>query len=51
MVKKTIEIPDDLWEEFMFKAVKKFGYYGAIKKAVKEAVELWLERERKLSQR
>ena len=49
MVKKTVEIPDELWEEFMLRAVKKFGYYGAIKKAIKEAIELWLERERKSS--
>ena len=48
MVKKTVEIPDELWEEFTLRAVKKFGYYGAIKKAVREAIELWLERERQL---
>jgi len=51
MVKKTVEIPDELWEEFMLRAVRKFGYYGAIKKAIGEAIELWLERERKLSRR
>ena len=49
MVRKTVEIPDKLWREFEIYAVKKFGYYGAIKKAVREAIELWLERERKLS--
>jgi len=42
-----IEVPDKLWKEFEIYAVKKFGYYGAIKKAIKEAIELWLEKQKK----
>ena len=38
MVRKTVEIPDKLWREFEIYAVKKFGYYGAIKKAVMAAI-------------
>jgi len=47
MVRKTVEVPDQLWREFEIQAVKKFGYYGAIKKALEEAIKLWLEVERK----
>ena len=48
MVKKTtVYVPEDLYEEFMELAVKKFGYYGAFKKAIEEAMRLWLEREKK----
>ena len=47
MVRKTVEVPDQLWREFEIHAVKKFGYYGAIKKALEEAIRLWLEVERK----
>ena len=43
LVRKTIQVPDNLWKEFEKKAVEKFGYYGAIKKAIKEAIELWLQ--------
>ncbi len=43
MVRKTIEVSDDLWREFEIYAVKKFGYYGAIKRALEEAIRLWLE--------
>jgi hypothetical protein len=46
MVRKTIDVPDALWKEFERNAVKKFGYYGAIKKAVKEAIENWLTMEK-----
>ena len=42
----TVEIPEDLYKEFIELAVKKFGYYGAFKKAIKEAIELWLEKEK-----
>ena len=44
--KTTVEIPEELYKEFIELAVKKFGYYGAFKKAIKEAIELWLEREK-----
>ncbi len=43
MVRKTVEVSDDLWREFEIYAVKKFGYYGAIKRALEEAIRLWLE--------
>ena len=47
MVRKTVEVPDELWRRFEIQAVKKFGYYGAIKRALEEAIRLWLEEERK----
>ncbi|GEM_PF-6359036 len=37
MVRKSVEIPDELWREFEVHAVRKFGYYGAIKKALEES--------------
>ena len=43
MVRKTIDVPDELWRELEIEAVKKFGHYGAIKKAIREAIELWLK--------
>ena len=46
-MRKTVEVPDKLWREFEVYAVKKFGYYGAIKKALEEAIRLWLEEEKK----
>ena len=50
MVRKTVEIPNELWKEFEIYAVKKFGYYGAIKKALEEAIRLWLEEQKKKEQ-
>ena len=47
MVRKTVEVPEGLWREFEVYAVKKFGYYGAIKKALEEAIRLWLEKVKK----
>ena len=47
MVKKTIDVPDDLWREFEVEAVRKFGVYGAIKKALIEAIKLWIEEQKK----
>ena len=47
MGRKMVEVPEDLWREFTIYAVKKFGYRGAIKYAIKEAIELWLEKEKK----
>ena len=47
MVRKTVEVPDELWREFEVYAVRKFGYYGAIKKALEEAIRLWLEKVKK----
>jgi len=43
----AVEIPDDLWREFEVYAVKRFGYYGAIKRALEEAIRLWLEKVRR----
>jgi len=51
MVRKTIEVPDGLWREFEIEAVKKFGHYGAIKKAIEEAIKLWLEKQKEKEQR
>ena len=50
-VKKIVTVPADLWREFEVEAAKKFGLYGAIKKAIEEAIRLWLEAQRKESQR
>jgi len=49
MPRKLVEVPEDLWREFCTYAVRKFGYRGAIKKAIQEAIKLWLEREKKSS--
>jgi hypothetical protein len=46
-VKKTITVRKDLWREFEVEATRKFGHYGAIKKAVEEAISLWLETQKK----
>jgi len=46
-VKKFITVPADLWREFEVEATRKFGHYGAIKRAVEEAIRLWLEVQRK----
>jgi hypothetical protein len=46
-VKKSITVPADLWREFEVEATRKFGHYGAIKKAIEEAIRLWLETQRK----
>jgi len=42
-VKKTVTVPAGLWREFEVEAARKFGYYGAIKRALEEAIRLWLE--------
>jgi hypothetical protein len=49
-VKKTITIRKDLWREFEVEATRKFGHYGAIRKAIEEAITLWLETQKKESQ-
>ena len=41
MIRKTIEVEEELWKKMEEKAVKKFGLHGAIKKAIKEAIEEW----------
>jgi len=41
LVRKTIDVPDEVWKKFATKAVERFGYYGAIKKAIKEALQQW----------
>jgi len=45
MVRKTVEVGDELWEKMVRKAVGKFGLHGAIKKAVNEAIRMWVESE------
>ena len=45
MVRKTVEVDDELWERMVRKAVEKFGLHGAIKKAVNEAIRKWVESE------
>jgi len=50
MVRKTVEVSDELWREFEIYAVKKFGYYGAIKRALEEAIRLWLKEMKKEQQ-
>ena len=44
MVRKTVEVDDELWEKMEEKAVKKFGLHGAIKKAINEALREWVKR-------
>jgi len=39
--KITVEVPLDLYNKFIELAVKKFGYYGALKKGIEEAMKLW----------
>lgn len=46
MIRKTVEVPDKLWKKFTVYAVKKFGYHGAIKKALEEAIRLWVEEQK-----
>jgi len=46
-VKKTVTVPADLWREFEVEATRKFGHYGAIKRAMEEAIRLWLEVQKK----
>jgi Arc/MetJ-type ribon-helix-helix transcriptional regulator len=44
----TIELPDDLNRKFRARVAEKYaGRKGALGEAVKEAIELWLEREKK----
>jgi Arc/MetJ-type ribon-helix-helix transcriptional regulator len=44
----TIELPDDVNRKFRAKVAEKYGgRKGALGEAVKEAIELWLEREKK----
>ena len=45
MVRKTVEVDDELWEKMVRKAVEKFGLHGAVKKAVNEAIRKWVESE------
>lgn len=47
MVRKTVEVSSELWREFEVLAVKRFGLYGAIKKALEEAIKLWVEEQKK----
>ncbi|MCD6209449.1 MAG: hypothetical protein J7J01_00900 [Methanophagales archaeon] len=45
VVRKTVEVDDELWEKMVREAVEKFGLHGAIKKAVNEAIRKWVEGE------
>lgn len=38
-----VELPDELWERFIKRAVKKYGHHGGIKKTVIEALEKLLK--------
>lgn len=42
-----VQIPDELWNRFIKKAMKRYGHYGAIKKSVTEAIEKWLVEDEK----
>lgn len=47
MGRTTVDLPDDLEKKFRTAIVQKYGgEQGALKKAVREAVELWLEEEK-----
>ncbi len=47
MTKLTIIIPDDLDKRLRVKVAEKYGgLKGGLGKAVQEAVELWLEKEK-----
>ena len=53
MVKKTVTtyVDEELWQEFVnlsvWRSMKEEGYaYGAIAKAVEEALKLWIEKQR-----
>lgn len=48
MVKTTLEIDDELWEEFRRLIRVKFGStYGNINKAVADAIKRWCEEAKK----
>ncbi len=48
MGRTTVDLPDDLEKEFRTEIAKKYGgEKGALKKSVREAIELWLKKERK----
>jgi hypothetical protein len=44
MVRKTVNIDDELWKLFERLAFEKFGIYGAIKKAINAAIKEWVEK-------
>jgi len=46
IVRKTIEIPLKLWKEYDVCAVKKFEYYGGIKRVLEKAIRLRLTGEK-----
>lgn len=47
MGRTTVDLPDDLEQKFRTQIVKKYGgEKGALKKAVKEAVELWIDKQK-----
>ena len=41
-MRTTVMMPDKLWATFLGKAIKKFGHYGGISKAIQEAVSKWI---------
>jgi hypothetical protein len=46
MPRKTIEVSEKLWREFVSYAVRLYGTRGAIAKGIKEALSLWIERQK-----
>jgi len=43
----TIELPDELNKQFRIKILEKYGSEkGGLTKAIQEAIELWLRKER-----
>jgi hypothetical protein len=48
MVVKTVEIDNALWKKVEHIAYERFGMYGAVKKAINEALKEWVEKHEKL---
>ena len=46
MARITIELPDELDKRFRMKVIEKYGgKKGALGNAIREAIELWLDRQ------
>ena len=47
MGRLTVEIPDELEKKLRFKTIERFGgRKGDLSRAVKEAVKIWVEKEK-----
>jgi len=45
---KTVDVPDELWEEFRIEVRKRFGRtQGNMPKAFQEALKLWMDNPKK----